>query len=303
MSLSDQVLEWENLKEAWLNVAENEGAAGVDRVSTRRFARNWEANLRRLRDLVRGNRYKPSRLRRVTIPKSGGGRRLLSIPTVADRVLQRAVLNVIDDLFDGEFLECSYGYRMGRGLRQAVAALLAYRDQGLTWVLDGDIDDCFDSLSHELLQGFLAEKIDDAVVMGLLNGWLRVGRRYKNPDRGIALGSAVSPLCCNITLHRMDWELVRNRWALVRYADDFVVCCASERQAEQARQMVTDVLAGLRLRLEPRKTRLTSFEEGFGFLGVDFSGDSYSFSWEGKRVEVEGPVPAWLWSYMPEGYE
>jgi group II intron reverse transcriptase/maturase len=270
----------------------------------RRFARNWEANLRRIRDQVWTNRYRPAKLRRRAVPKRRGeGQRLIAIPIVADRVLQRAVLNVIDDLFDREFLDCSYGYRAGRGLRDAVAALLRYRDRGLTWVLDADIDDCFASLDHELLEGFLRKKIEDPVVMGLMRAWLRVGRRHKNPDRGIALGSAVSPLCCNVYLHQLDWELVRNRWALARYADDFVSCCPSRKQAEKVQDVVVDILAELRLHLEPTKTRITSFDEGFEFLGVRFYRDTYSFTWEDKVVEVEGPVPTWLWSYMPDRYE
>ena len=239
MRLIEQILDMDNLTDAWERVADNQGAPGVDGVSIRRFARDWEANLRRIRDRVWTNRYKPARLRRTAVPKARSeGQRLIAIPIVADRVLQRAVLNIIDDLFDREFLDCSYGYRRGRGLRQAVAAVLRYRDRGWTWVLDADIDECFDSLDHGLLRGFLADKIDDPVVTGLMGAWLRVGRRYRNPDRGIALGAVVSPLCCNVTLHRLDWELVRNRWAVARYADDFVVCCPSRRQVEEARQNI-----------------------------------------------------------------
>jgi len=303
MKLIEQVLDMDNLADAWLRVADNRGAPGVDRVSIRRFARRWEENLRRLRDQVRSAQYKPARLRRIAVPKHrGDGQRLLSIPVVADRVLQRAVLNAVDEPFDRQFLACSYGYRRGRGLRQAVAAMLRYRDRGLTWVLDADIDECFDSLDHELLRGFLETKIDDPQVMGLMRAWLGQGRRHENPDRGIALGMPVSPLWCNVYLHQLDWALVRNRWAVVRYADDFVVCCASREQARQARQLVAEVLAGLRLSLEPVKTNVTGFDEGFDFLGVRFYRDTYSFLWEGKTVEVAGPVPAWLWGYMPEGY-
>jgi group II intron reverse transcriptase/maturase len=304
MKLIQRVLAMDNLIDAWLRVAENRGAPGVDRVSIRRYARNWEENLRRLRDQVESNRYNPARLRRIAVPKPrGDGQRLLSIPVVADRVLQRAALNVVDDLFDGDFLACSYGYRRGRGLRQALAAMLRYRDRGLTWVLDADIDECFDSLDHGLLEGFLAAKIDDAALMDLMRAWLQAGRRFKDPDRGIALGMAVSPLWCNAYLHQLDWALVRNRWSVVRYADDFVVCCASRKQAGQVQRLVTEVLAGLRLALEPNKTRLASFDEGFDFLGVRFYRNTYSFLWEGKTVEVAGPVPAWLWGYLPQGYQ
>ena len=310
MRLINAVLHWDNLTDAWLSVAENRGAPGADGVSVKRFARHWEAHLRRLRDVVRTNQYRSGRLRQFTVPKPGGdGERLIAIPTVADRVLQRAMLNVIDDLFDRQFLDCSYGYRAGRSLHQAVAALLAHRDRGLTSVLDADIDECFASLDHELLYGFLSGTIDDPVVLGLLRAWLRAGRRATHPDRGIALGMPVSPLCCNVYLHRLDQELVRNRWAVhgtlrvVRYADDFVCCCASQHQAEQARQVVADILADLRLQLEPTKTHVTSFADGFDFLGVRFHRDSYEFLWRGKTIEVSGPTPEWLWGYVPDGYE
>lgn len=303
MRLIERVLDMDNLVDAWLRVADNRGAPGVDRVSIRRFARHWEENLRWLRDQVRSKKYKPARLRRIAVPKQGGGgQRLLSIPIVADRVLQRAVLNTVDDLFDRGFLGCSYGYRQGRGLRQAVAAMLRYRDRGLGWVLDADIDECFDSLDHRLLGGFLESAIDDEEVMSLMRAWLRQGRRFENPDRGIALGMPVSPLWCNVYLHHLDWALVRNRWAAVRYADDFVVCCASRGQVQQVRQLVAEVLESLKLSLEPSKTTLTSFEHGFEFLGVRFYRDTYSFLWKEKTIEVSGPVPAWLWGYMPEGY-
>jgi len=296
-------LSMENLTEAWLRVADNRGAPGVDRVSVRRFARHWEANLRRLREQVRSGQYKPSKLRRVAIPKTGGGQRLLSIPTVADRVLQRAVLNVLDDAFDSTFLSCSYAYRVGRSLRHALASLLAYRDRGLTWVLDADIDECFDSLDHGLLLSFLTEQVQDEALLALLRVWLHTGRRYRNPDRGIPLGMPISPLCCNVYLHRLDCALTRARWAVVRYADDFVVCCRSEEQAERARQVVEQMLAELRLRLEPAKTHITSFAQGFEFLGIRFKRDHYTFTWEEKRIEVHGPLPYWLWGYIPTEYE
>jgi len=296
-------LSMENLTEAWLRVADNRGAPGVDQVSVRRFARHWEANLRRLREQVRSGQYKPAKLRRVAIPKASGGQRLLSIPTMADRVLQRAVLNVLDDVFDSTFLSCSYAYRVGRSVRQALAALLAYRERGLTWVLDADIDECFDSLDHELLLRFLSEKVQDEALLALLRTWLHAGRRYRDPDRGIPLGMPISPLCCNVYLHRLDWALTRGRWPLVRYADDFVICCRSQEQAEGARQVVEQVLAGLRLRLEPAKTHITSFAQGFEFLGIRFERDRYTFTWEEKGIEVQGPVPYWLWGYIPTGYE
>jgi len=299
----DAILQWPNLCLAWENVADNRGSPGPDQVSIRRFARQWEENLRRLQDLVRSGRYRTGGLRRAAIPKRDGGQRLLSIPNVGDRVVQRAVLNVLEPRLDAHFLPCSYGYRPGRGLRQAVNEILRLRDARQTWVVDADIDDCFDSLDHELLARMVARAIDDRRVTRLIGQWLAVGRRRQHPDRGIAQGMPISPLLCNLYLHEMDWKLVRGRWSLVRYADDFVVCCASEQAAAQALDAIAQVLTGLKLRLEPRKTRITTFARGFTFLGVHFEGDEYSFTWQDKRIAVTGDAPAWLWSYAPQGYE
>ena len=301
--LISECLAWPNLCNAWERVADNRGAPGIDGVSIRRYARHWEANLRTQRDLIWTNRYKPAKLRRVAIPKRSGGQRLLSIPTVADRILQRAVLNIIDDLFEREFLPCSFGYRTGRSIKDALKALLRYRDRRLTQVLDADIDECFDSLHHDLLLQFLDETVSDSSLMRLIALWLHRGRRYRNPDRGIPLGMPLSPLCCNAYLHRLDSALVRNRWALVRYADDFVVCCASEFQAQRAQRLVETTLESIGLQLEPTKTSITSFKEGFDFLGIRFERDSYTFLYREKEIEVSGPVPHWLWGYVPRGYQ
>lgn len=305
------ILAWPNLTDAWERVAENRGAPGTDRVSVARFARNWEAHLRTLDELVRNGHYRPGRLRRIAIPKKSGGQRLLTIPTVADRVLQRALLNVIDDRWERQFLACSHGYRPGRGVRTALAEILRFRNYGMEWVVDADIDDCFASLDHALLRAFLAEEIDDAPTLALIDGWLALGKTATHPNRGdvlsqpkgIALGMPISPLLCNIYLHRLDEALVRGRWAVVRYADDFVICCHSREQAERALAVTSEILAGLQLRLEPTKTRITSFDRGFDYLGIHFEEDSYSFLWQEKRFVVEGPVPGWLWGYVPEGYE
>jgi CRISPR-associated protein Cas1 len=299
----DQILTWRNLCDAWQRVADNRGAPGPDEVSVRRFARNWEENLRRLQTLVREHRYRPGGLRRVAIPKKDGGQRVLRIANVGDRVLQRAVLNVLDDAFEPRFLPCSFGYRPGRSLHGALAAILKLREQQQTWVLDADIDACFDSLDHGVLRGLLAQTIADEGLLALIDGWLAVGRSARKPDRGIAQGMPISPLLCNIYLHEMDRVLVRARWALVRYADDFIICCARRDEAEQAQQVVAQTLVALKLALHPHKTAITSFDRGFDFLGISFQDDRYWFTWQDKRFEVRGPTPGWLWDYTPSGYE
>ncbi len=214
---------------------------------------------------------------------------------MADRLLQRAALEVLLPHFDRKFLSCSYGYRPKRGVAQAVAAVIRYRDRGLRWAAEADIDDCFGSLDHALLLRFLEAEVLDWRVLQLMRGWLDAGRPQKGAACGVALGMPISPLWANVYLHEMDWRLVRNRWPLVRYADDFVVLADSAAAAERALALTSDTLTALKLRLEPSKTRVSSFGDGFEFLGVRFRGDTYSFLWEEKRVTVEGAFD-WLWS-------
>lgn len=292
--LLERILAADNLAAAWEAVAANEGMPGVDRVAIGRFARNWEERVTRLAAEVRAGTYRPAPLRVRFIPKRDGGRRRISIPTVADRVLQRAALEVLLPHFDRKFLSCSYGYRPKRGVAQAVAAVIRYRDRGLRWVAEADIDDCFGSLDHEILLGLLGLEVPDWRVMQLMRGWLDVGRPQDGVARGIALGMPISPLWANVYLHEMDWQLVRDRWPLVRYADDFVILAESEQMGQRALELVADVLARLKLRLEPTKTRVSSFSDGFEFLGVRFQGDEYSFLWQEKRVTVQGKFN-WLW--------
>ena len=304
MKLIDRILNPENLRLAWEEVAENKGARGIDDVSIKRWRRNWEERLMNLAHAVRANTYMPHPLRRFSIPKKDGSLRHLSILTVTDRVLQRAVLRVIDDRFDRLFLKCSYGYRPGRGVRDAVPVILDYRNQGCQWVLDADIDECFDSLDHTLLLEFLTEEIGDPIVTSLMRAWLRVGARNREQAVGVPLGAVLSPLFCNIYLHRLDAHLTDEGFSLVRYADDFCVFCTSQVEARCALRETEAILANLKLRLEPRKTNITHFEEGFDFLGVHFYRDTYSFTSQEKRIEVQGNFDPYLfYDYVPDGYE
>jgi len=222
---------------------------------------------------------------------------------VTDRVLQRAVLRVLDDRFDRQFLDCSYGYRPGRGVRDALPVILHYRDAGLQWVLDADIDECFDSLDHGLLVDFLRQEVDDPIVLRLIEQWLRAGRR--DPDRavGLPMGAVISPLLCNLYLHRLDLGLTARDYALVRYADDFCVFCAGRAEAEAAWRDTEAILADLQLRLEPRKTAIAHFDQGFDFLGLHFYRDTYSFLCQEKRVTVVGDFDDRLfYDHVPDGY-
>ena len=298
----EQILAWHNLEDAWNDVRSHKGAAGIDGVSVKRWGRKWEERLVELRRAVMANTYEPAPLKRYRVPKKSGGYRHLANLTVTDKVLQRAVLNVLDRAFDPMFLPCSYGYRKGRSAADAVEAICAHRDAGFTWVLDADIDECFDSLDHRLLERFLRETVDDPIVLRLIASWLRAGRRDPDVARGIPLGAVISPLLCNVYLHRLDLALVSLGWLVVRYADDFVALCLTEEDAHTARRDAAVVLQCIKLQLEPRKTAVTNFDAGFDYLGVHFERDEYTYEWEGKRITVEGDFPDFLFAYGP-GYE
>ena len=303
--LFDRILEFENVKAAWDDVRKGGKTPGVDRMTLRRFGRHWEENLHNLIAEVRSNRYKPAKLRVVFIPKKHGGWRRLGIPTVRDRIIQRAAMQVLMERYERKFLSCSYGYRPKRSVFHAVAAIIKYKDRGFKWVLDADIDNCFDELDHAFLWNLLEKDIPDTRVLYLLKLWLDVGVVNAAAKKGVSQGMPISPLLANVYLHELDWRLVRGRWTLVRYADDFIVLTRSEEQAKQAYRVVGSILEKIHLRYEPSKTRITSFKEGFRFLGVDFDQHGYKYTWEGKRVKVtSGPGPLWsLWDYFPHGYE
>lgn len=299
-ALFERVMSLTNLRAAWNQVYANGGVAGADDISLRRFARDWEKRLTKLQSAVQENTYKPKRLRRFRIPKPDGGWRVISVPAVVDRVLQRAVLNVLDKPLDRTFLDCSFGYRPKRGLHQAVDMIVAHRNAGLTWVLDADIHTFFDSLDHALLIEFLREEIVDGRILNLIALWLKAGQRNSQRAVGVPLGSPMSPLLSNVYLHRLDRALTEAGWRLVRYADDFIVLCPTRAEAEEAHRFTAWALKQLRLKFHPKKTRIASFNDGFDFLGVHFIGNSYSYHWKDKRVTVEGERDVWHFPYPPK---
>lgn len=306
------VLERSNLEQAWEQVRANKGAPGVDEVTVKRWERHWQENLDRLSYLVRTNTYHPNRPRRFRVLKKDGGWRELAILTVSDRVLQRATLNVLAPAFEQVFLQGSYGYRPERGVMQAVEHVLQARDHGHPWVFDADIDDCFNQLAHSVILSGMRQVVSNVTLLRLVELWLATGerrggeaksKRANHAGVGIPLGAVISPLLCNIALHELDLTLHRAGWEFARYADDFVVFTRSDVEAVRAWNDVERALAGLGLRLEPSKTRVASFEQGFTFLGVTFKRATYAFTYAGKRIEVRGRNVSILWNHWPEGYE
>jgi len=287
--LIEAVLSLENLRAAWNAVAENRGMPGVDNVTIHRWQRTWEERLVQLARDVRANHYKPAKLRTRRIPKRKRNEyRTLRIPTVTDRVLQRAVLQVLYRIYEPRFLPCSFGYRPGKSLPDAVRRIVVLRAQDYVWVLDADIDDFFDNVDLTLLNTMLREDINDPLLLRLIQQWLKQGVVKEDPERGIPMGSPLSPLLANVYMHPLDVGLEIDGWPVVRYADDFIVLACTREMIEIAYVRTEGLLASLKLRYEPSKTAIVSFEEGFDFLGVTFEEDTYSYPWENKIITVAG---------------
>ncbi|MEA3309788.1 MAG: reverse transcriptase domain-containing protein [Chloroflexota bacterium] len=300
--LIDRILALDNLRPAWEEVRDNGGAGGVDHISLRKWSRTWEERLVTLARSVRANTYQPRPLRRFSLPKKSGGYRHFAIPTITDRVLQRAVLRVLTPRCERLFFEHSYGYRPGRSVADAVRQVVLLRENGYRWVLDADVDECFDSLDHALIQTFFNQLVTDPITRRLIRQWLLVGRRDPEVPKGIPLGSVISPLLANLYLHRVDQRLTDFGYRWVRYADDFCVFTVNQQRGKQSWRDVAALLTELRLQLEPHKTCLTTFDEGFDYLGVHFEGNMYSYLWQDKRIEVKDDFDWLFYDYVPDGY-
>ena len=271
--LIDKVYEMKNLNEAWKNVKSNKGCAGIDKQSISDFQKQSEVYLREIQRAGKNGMYEPMPTLRKFIPKSDKKLRPLGIPTVKDRVLQQATKNVIEQIFEMKFLDCSYGYRPDRNAQQAVKQIKKYIEQGYTWVIDADVEKFFDSVDHKLLMSFIAEEISDGKVLNLIEAWLKAGvinhGKQEETLVGTPQGGVISPLLANIYLHEMDEQITKiDSIRLVRYADDFVILCKTKEDAEKAMEQVKDILTRLKLRLNKTKTKIVNVNRGhFEFLG------------------------------------
>lgn len=282
-TLYDKMYAPDNLIEAWQKVKKNRGKPGWDKESIVQFEENWQANLAELHRLLKEKRYAPPPVLRVNIPKEVDSRgrvtktRPLGIPTVRDRIVQQAMVQVIGPIFEAEFGDCNNGYREGRSTHTAIAQIRRYYEEGYRYVVDADIQGFFDALDHELLMGFVREKIIDGSVLGLIRAWLKAGvmedMKLKVVTTGSPQGGVISPLLANVYLHQFDRVMTERGYLLVRYADDFVILCKLERKAERALAVAKEILEGqLKLKVHPEKTRIVHFRDGFDFLGCRFRG-------------------------------
>jgi RNA-directed DNA polymerase len=276
-SLMDKVYAPKTLALAWEKVRANQGAAGVDGQSVERFEAQAGRYLAELsRDLREGS-YRPEAVRRVEIPKGQGQTRPLGIPTVKDRIVQTAVKLVVEPIFEVQFLATSYGFRPGKGCKDALREVDELLKASYTHVVDADLTGYFDSLPHERLIERVEASISDGRVLDLLRSWLKQdilrGAERWTPTGGTPQGAVISPLLANVYLHPLDERLMARGYRMVRYADDFVVLCANRDEAEVALTLIREWVADNGLTLHPDKTHVGDCRqpgEGFEFLGYRF---------------------------------
>lgn len=275
-SLMDKVYARPNLAAAFGKVRANRGSAGVDHVSIPRFEAELEAELDRLHEQVRTGQYQPQAVRRVWIPKGSGAMRPLGIPTVRDRVVQTALRHVLEPIFEHEFAEHSYGFRPGRGAKDALRRVDGLLREGYCHVVDADIKGYFDSIPKALLMERVRERVADSRVLALLTAYLHQSVMEElqvwTPESGTPQGAVISPLLANIYLNPLDHIMASRRWEMVRYADDFVILCRTRNEAEQALAAIREWMATAQLTLHPEKTRIADLKAGesFDFLGYRF---------------------------------
>jgi RNA-directed DNA polymerase len=278
-TLIDKVYSSLNLYEASMSVLGNDGAAGVDHQTVTQFKDRQLEELKRLEDELRTEKYQPHAVKRVWIPKPGSTeKRPLGIPCVRDRVVQTALVHVLEPIFDVTFAENSYGFRHGRGCHQALERVETLLNEGHAYVVDADLKSYFDTIPKDRLMSRVRERISDSRVLRLLEQFLEQGvmdgLREWNPTGGTPQGAVISPLLANIYLNPMDQLLNQAGHALVRYADDFVIMCRSREEAEAVLVKVQEWVKENGLELHPSKTRIVDARtEGFDFLGYTFRGE------------------------------
>ena len=275
-TLSDKVYQPSNLLLASLSVLGNEGAAGVDHQTVEQFREKHLEELERLANDLRTEQYRPHAVLRTWIPKPGSKeKRPLGIPTVRDRVVQKALLHVLEPIFDITFAEHSYGFRHGRGCHHALERVEVLLDEGHVYVVDADLKSYFDTIPKERLLARVREKVSDSRVLRWLKMFLDQGvldgLKEWIPEEGTPQGAVISPLLANIYLNPLDHLLAQAGFAMVRYADDFVILCRTREDADRALAMVRSWVGENGLTLHPAKTKIVDARiEGFDFLGYTF---------------------------------
>lgn len=265
------------LRRAWTAVRANQGTAGPDGETVAQFERQLEARLHELGEELKAERYRPHKVTQLLVPKPSGSWRPLTLWAVRDRIVQRAVYNYLEPVFEPHFLPCSFGFRPGLSTQDAAQAIQQARIQGAEWVLDADIKDCFGTMDSQILLAQLKQWRVPGPIRNLIRYWLeaKVWNAWAGGSRqaGTSQGGVISPLLCNVYLHPFDLALQKRFCRLVRYADDFVILGRNEHQVRKASRAASAALKELALEIHPQKSRVTSFSSGFQFVGWFFVRD------------------------------
>lgn len=277
-TLIDKVFSKLNLFCSARKVLGKKGAAGVDRQTVDDFAEQEREELQRLGEQLRDGTYRPAPVRRTWIPKPGSSeKRPLGIPTVRDRVVQTAVVHVIEPILDATFHERSFGFRKGHGCHDALRCVEELFEAGYVYVVDADLKSYFDTIPKDRLLGIVKQKISDRRVLGLVELFLDQGimdeLRTWTPEAGVPQGAVLSPVLSNAYLNPLDHRMAELGFQMVRYADDFVILCRAPEEAEAALSEVRRWVETSGLTLHPEKTHIVdSREQSFSFLGYSFRG-------------------------------
>ena len=287
-SLIDKVYAEDTLELAWEKVQSNAGGSGVDNMRIGCFAKDCSRRLLALKEQLRQSSYQPSPVKRCWIDKPGSNeKRPLGIPTVSDRIVQTALRMVIEPIFEHTFAEHSYGFRPGRGCKDALRRVQHLLDEGRTWIVDADLKSYFDTIPHEKLMERVGERVADGRVLGLIQSYLKQGVMdglswYEAGEEGTPQGAVISPLLANVYLNPFDHLMAAAGFEVVRYADDFVILCRSQEEAQAALAQVQTWVQENGLSLHPQKTRLVDVLQpgGFDFLGYHFE---RGYRWPRKK--------------------
>ena len=267
-----------NLASAFAKVWRNGGSAGADAQTVAHFARHAEEELSGLAEQLREGTYRPQPVRRAWIPKPGSReKRPLGIPAVRDRIVQGALRHVLEPIFETDFAEHSYGFRPGRGAKDALRRVDTLLKAGHDWVVDADLKSYFDTIPHDRLLALIQARVADGPVLALVERFLRAGvleeaKGWRPTECGTPQGGVISPLLANLYLNPLDHHMERAGWEMVRYADDFVILCRTEAKARAALAAVSAWVSEEGLTLHSDKTRVVDARApgGFDFLGYHF---------------------------------
>lgn len=261
------------MRRAWHQVRRSGKSAGTDGMTLDAFEARLNHELNRLRQQILSGTYQPQPVNQFFIPKKSGKLRPIQVWSVRDKVAQRVVVDYLTPILEAHFLDCSYGFRPGRSVKQAVEVVTSHRDAGCLWVVDADISDCFGSIDLELLLGQVRGVVSVHTIVQLIELWLHTPIEGEpHTIAAVSQGGVISPLLANLYLHRFDQMMLASlpQSRLVRFADDFITLSTTEEIAVWSLDVARRSLENLRLKLNMRKTRIVHFDEGFTFLGYQF---------------------------------